>query len=134
MLAGFLDMEQDVKQRIADLDKDLWQTESDQITLSGYLGRIEQIARRPGIRRLHCQPAPVEHRASQTVYPLHITLAGTLPEVVRFARELVNGSTVVGIRSFSVRAAGGYQQVTCTLSIWMLTCRPDPGSPQHPEP
>ena len=127
MLAGFLDLEDQVKQRIAQLDRRLWQTQSNEATLSGTLQRIEQIAKRHDIGTFNIQHERDldEHRPSHSLYALSITLAGVLPDVVSFAHGLMRGDDmVVGLRSFSMQAVPGYQKVKCSLAVWVVTCRP----------
>lgn len=123
-LAGFLEIRDPVTERYVALDPAVFQDTSDQITLSHYLRRVEELARLPGLNIVNAKPQPVEDLGTHRRFPIRLSVSGPLPEVSRFVTRLLNDSDVTGLGGFSLRGTQGGRFVECSLSVWMVRLEP----------
>lgn len=123
-LAGFLEVRDKVEQQYAAFVPTVFQHDSDQITLSLFLRKVEELARRPSMTIVSAKPQAVELHGIHRRFPIRLAVAGTLPEVAQFVVELLNGDDVTGLSSFSVRGVQGGREVECSLVIWMVRLAP----------
>ena len=109
-----------VDAQITALGAAAWQQESDEVTLSSFLGDLELLARRPTLRIVGMNPLAPKENSTYKLYPVRLTVAGRGPEVVQFVAELTNGKSAVGLNSFSVRGVQGGELIECTLNLWLV--------------
>jgi Tfp pilus assembly protein PilO len=131
-LTDFVSVREQVLAQHALLDEQVFQVESDQITLSQFLHRMEAMARKPSLTIVNAKPMPVENLVTHRRYPVRISVSGTLPEVCQFVMELLSSADVTGLESFMLRATQSDRHVECSLAIWMVQLRPLPQGTSHP--
>ena len=103
------------------LGPDAVQVESDQITLSVFLLRVETaLSRRPSMTMINATPLPVEAGPDLKVYRVAVTVAGKLPEILQFLDDLATKAAPVGIESFALRGIQGHRMVECSLGLRKL--------------
>lgn len=120
-----LSVKEEVDARFADLGEAAIQTKSDEITLSQFLRDVEAAARLPSLVLINMKPMPIEQKNYVKIYPVRLSVAGKMQDVLKFVSGLLHGSTVVGLESFSIRGVQGGHSVECTLSFWMVRLIPD---------
>ncbi len=123
-LSRFLEVREDVMVQYETLPPEVFQKESDQITLSHFLRKVEELARHPSMTIVSAKPQTIESKGKFRQFPIRLSVSGVLPEVTQFIVELLNGPDVVGLESFSLRGVQGGREVECTLSIWMVRLAP----------
>ena len=119
-LTANLEARQYVNAEFGKLGEEVWQLESDQITLSRFLRDVEALARHPSLTVINMKPMPVEDKGSYKVYPVRLSVAGKLQEVLQFVSDMTNRATVVGMDGFAIRGIQGSNMVECSISIWMV--------------
>lgn len=102
------------------LPAELHQRGSDEATFSQCIRQLEVVRRYPTMMIVNAKPLPVGDEGTHKTYRLRITVAGELPEVVRFVGDLTGGDKAVGIDGFSLRGIQGISKVECSLSIRMI--------------
>jgi hypothetical protein len=69
------------------------------------------------------------------VYTVKLSISGRLAEVLQFVSDAVNGRTVAGLGSFSMRAVQGSERVECSFDLRMVKLAPGRESqPHHASP
>lgn len=132
-LVSNLEIKQSVDEQFKLLGENAWQSQSDQITLSGFLRDVEVEARYPGMTLINMKPLPVTHQETHSVYKVRLSVAGKLQDVLKFAFKLLNGETITGMESFSIRGTQGGNVVECSFSLWMVKLPAPESSPGPPE-
>lgn len=105
---------------IEQLPAEVTQAESDEITLSSFLRQIEELARYPNMTLINMKPEQPERGETYTLFPVSVTLAGRLEDVLRFVAAAASGEMVIGCDGFSIRAVQGGSVVECTFSLWRV--------------
>ena len=90
---------------------------------SEFLKRIEAAA---GPLLVKVEPSPVKGEKAYTTYRARLLLSGKLQEIVRFVDDLMHGSEVIGMDSFSLKAIPGRNMCDCTFVLWMVRLSPEP--------
>ena len=108
---------------------------SDEVVLAKFLRELEMVGRNPAMSLVNMKPQAVQMTGTHRSFPVKLTIAGKLQEVLRFVVAATNRPEVTGLRSFSVRGVQHGDLVECSLFMWMvkLTGRapeapPAPGS------
>lgn len=109
-----------VNDQFKKLGLEVRQLKSDQIALSQFLRDVEALARHPSLTVINMKPMTVDDRGACKIYPVRLSVAGKLQEVLQFVSDMTNRPTVVGLDGFSLRGIQGSNRVECTLSIWMV--------------
>jgi len=119
-----------IRSRIDDqftqINPNVLQTGSDQVTLSQFLRGLENtIGKHPSMIMINAKPLPVKEKDTHNVYRVSITVAGKLQDVVEFVNEVADGDEVVGIDSYSARGVQGDNIVECSMELRMIRLVPD---------
>jgi Tfp pilus assembly protein PilO len=102
------------------LPEKAWQDGSDEVVLSAFLRQIELLARYPNMTLISMKPHKPEGDATYRLYPVAVTLAGRLEDIVRFVDAAGRTDMVVGWEGFSMRAVQGGNVVECSFSLWRV--------------
>lgn len=124
-LRANLGVRDQVSQAFARLGGNVWQSASDEATVSAWLRELESLARHPGMMLVNMKPAPIKREKSHIEYRVRLLVSGRLSEILRFVTDATHGQNVVGIESFSLRGVSGGNMVECTLSLWMVKLPPE---------
>lgn len=119
-LRSNLSMRKSVGEQFEKLGTNIFQEQSDQITLSDYLRELEALARYPSLTVIGIKPLPVVNEKSHKTYRIKLSVAGKLPEILQFVAKVTNGPTVTGLEAFSLRGVQGANRVECSLSLRMV--------------
>ena len=119
-----------VEEEFKKLGPEIEQSESDQITLSQFLRDVEVLARLPSVMVINMKPLPVEDKGTYKIYPVRLSVAGKLQEILQFVSGVTNRPVVAGLEAFALRGIQGSNMVECTVSVWMvrLVSPPDVGA------
>lgn len=123
-LSLFVDVRDEVAREHALLGEDAFLRDPEQIELSRFLRRVEEFARHPSMTIVSAKPSAFEKHEGYWRFPVRLSVAGPLVEVTQFVVELLNGTDVVGMESFSLRGVQGGHQVECSISIWLVRVAP----------
>lgn len=123
-LAGFLEVKNQVDRKYEALQPAVFQADTDQITLSRFLRKVESLSRMPSMTIINAKPQQIEEGAGYRRFPIRLTVSGTLPEVTQFVTTLMAGSDVVAMDGFSLRGVQGGRLVECSLSIQLISLTP----------
>lgn len=121
-----LQLRESAKARVEGLGQGAWQMESDEVTLSSFLGELEVLARRPTLRIASMNPGPVKDEGMYKVYPVRLTVSGRPMEVAQFVAALTAGQSVTSLRSFSLRGLQTGELIEATLNLWMVKLKEGP--------
>jgi len=113
-------MRDPVNRAFAELSPALHQQGSDEATFSQCIRQLEVVHRYPTVMVVNAKPLPVVDEGTHKIYKVRVTVAGELPEVVRFVGDLTGSEKAVGIDGFSLRGIQGLSKVECSLSIRMV--------------
>ncbi|MEM1330083.1 MAG: type 4a pilus biogenesis protein PilO [Planctomycetota bacterium] len=119
-LTRFVDLSSTVAAEYGAIADGVFRTESDQITMSRFLSRVESLARRPGMAIVSAKPQEVVTGAHHREYPIRLAVSGRLPVIVEFVSELLAGDRAIGVASVSLSAARSGGEVECVLDLWLV--------------
>ncbi len=102
------------------LNKQAFQTQSDQITISQFLRDVEELARQPNMMLVNMKPLPVKHEGRFKIYRVRLSAIGKLQDIVKFVSGLTNAENITGLSSLALRGVRGNDMVECSLFIWMV--------------
>jgi len=109
-----------VEEQSRRVPREAFLTATDEFVLAKFLRDLEVLARRPTLSLVNLKPQPVQVKATHRVYPVKLTVAGRLQEVLQFVSLVTNRPEVTGMESFSLRGVQGGNAVECTLSLWLV--------------
>lgn len=133
-LQANLSVKDSVNQAFDQLPTTILQQDTDQITLSQYLRELESLARYPSLALITLKPQPVQREPYYKIYPIQLTVAGKLPEILQFVTDTTHGSQVTGLREFNLRAIQGVNMVECQLALGMVRLLPEPDQTRPTRP
>ncbi len=119
-LSKNLEIRELVNKEFARLNKQSFQTQSDQITVSQFLRDVEELARQPNMTLVNMKPLPVKHEGRFKIYRVRLSAIGKLQDIVKFVSGLTNAEHITGLSSLSLRGVRGNDMVECSLFIWMV--------------
>lgn len=90
----------------------------DEIALSDFLSELESAARYPSMTLVNMRPIGIERGAAFALYRVRLAVNGKLHEVARFAADLGEGESIVGVESFRIQAVAGWNTVECVFNVW----------------
>ena len=117
-LIRHLDAADAVTAQMAALEDACFSDATDQITLARFLKRIETLQGRVVLGNM--QSLPIESGRHHRRYPVFLTLAGRLVDIVRFVDTVTHGPAPVGVDSFTLRGVRAGHGVECALRVWMV--------------
>lgn len=121
-LSAFLDSREEADRLYADLDPAVLQSDTDFVTLSHFLRRLETLASRHRTLTLaNAKPEEPESDGAVRRFPLRLTTSGAFPELVVFVTELLNEPVPVALESFVLRGTQGGEQVECGMKLVLTT-------------
>ena len=126
-LSAFLDSREEADRLYADLDPAVLQSDTDFVTLSHFLRRLETLASRHRTLTLaNAKPEEPEGDGAVRHFPLRLTTSGSFPELVVFVTELLNEPVPVALESFTLRGTQGGEQVECGMRLVLTTLVAEP--------
>jgi hypothetical protein len=114
-----------VDEQFTRLGPQVYQNDSDPMTLAGWLRELEMLARLPSMTLNHMKAAPVKQEKASKIYRVRLSVSGKLPEVLKFVSAATHGDTVAGLESFALRGVQGVNMVECGLSLRMVRLLPE---------
>jgi len=116
-------VEAEVQRQIATLSAQVYQADSDEITLSRFLREIETLANTSAVTVINTDPKPVTSERSQVYYRVRLVATGRTVDMLRFIAATTNRPEPTGVEEFSLRNSAGGDAVECTASLVTVRLR-----------
>lgn len=115
-----LGIRRSVDEQYARIPAQTFASASDEVVLAKFLQELEMVGRNPAMSLVNMKPQAVQVTGTHRSFPVKLTIAGKLQEVLRFVVAATNRPEVTGLRSFSVRGVQHGNLVECSLFMWMV--------------
>jgi hypothetical protein len=132
-LVANLAVKETVDQQFQTVGQQVYDSDSEHVTLSRFLRDLEALARHPNITPVNIKPMGTEQHRGYKTYHVKLTVSGKLPEILRFVCDATTSAAVTGLDCFSLRAINGVNLAECNLSLGMIrlaaqtnTTKPEP--------
>lgn len=99
--------------------KQLIQTDKDEIVLSTFLRGLEEKARYPSMRIVNMRPNPIETKGSCKLYSVKMAVVGEIQDLLKFFKDVMAGD-IVGLKSLSLRGVQGGSGIECGVTLYMV--------------
>lgn len=136
-LHGYLRLQEEIGKRVKSLGPAVEQSDSDEITLSNFLRKLETLAHHPSLTLINMKPESVKDEGGHKIYSVKLSINGHLQGMVRFIANVTGGNEVTGVEAFSLRSVRGQILAQGSFSLWMVRLAPKAktvGSGEKQEP